>query len=194
MSLFYYDFETTGLNPFDNKIIEYCFMKPDGSYVNSLVNPGVQISDKIQQITHITNNDLHGMPSIDDKKNEIETFLNISNTEYIFLVAHNNSNFDRFFFKQIFKNDAIMNPILGSKVKYIDSIHLAKYVLPHFKTFNLGYLCRSFGVEEGTHRATQDTLSLKLLFEKLVFLLSKKENIEYKLLMFNPDIIYDIIY
>ena len=87
-----------------------------------------------------------------------------------------------------------MKPILNNKVKYIDSIHLAKYVLPQLKTFNLAYLCRYFNIVPGTHRAHQDTLSLKLVFENLVRLLSQKENIDYKILMSSPHMIYNIIY
>ena len=41
MSIIYYDFETTGLNQFHDKITEYCFLKenPSQDMIQSLVNP-----------------------------------------------------------------------------------------------------------------------------------------------------------
>ena len=68
--MFYFDFETTGLNPFHSKIIEYCFMKHDGTFIESLINPGFNISDKIESVTHISNNELINKPSIEQKKGD----------------------------------------------------------------------------------------------------------------------------
>ena len=194
MCLFYYDFETTGLNPYHSKIIEYCFISSKGNILESLVNPGIMFSDKIVEITGITNTMVQGMPTIEEKKQEISEFINLFNSEYVYLVAHNNSNFDRFFFKNIYKNDSVMGPILNQKIRYIDSIHLAKYLLPNTKTFNLKYLCKKFGIIPGTHRARDDTIALKMLFESLIHILSIKEDIEFDKLIQNPRVVYDILY
>lgn len=194
MSLFYYDFETTGLNPYHSKIIEYCFVCPKGNILESLVNPCIMFSDKIVEITGITNTMVQSMPPIEEKKQEISDFINLFNREHVYLVAHNNSNFDRFFFKNIYKNDSVIGPILNQKIRYIDTIHLAKYLLPNTKTFNLKYLCKKFGILPGTHRARDDTLALKQLYEILLRILAKKEDIEYDKLIKNPKIVYDILY
>ena len=50
--LFYYDFETTGLNPFHNKIIEYCFIDSNNRQLQSLINPGFKINDVIKILTN----------------------------------------------------------------------------------------------------------------------------------------------
>ena len=43
MNTFVLDFETTGLNPFHNKIIEYAFLREtDKSYIECLINPKVK--------------------------------------------------------------------------------------------------------------------------------------------------------
>lgn len=194
MSLFYYDFETTGLNPYHARITEYCFVSPKGDILESLVNPGIMLSDQIVEITGITNTMVQDMPSISEKKQDISEFINLFNSEYVYLVAHNNSNFDRFFFKNIYKTDPVIGPILNQKIRYIDSIHLAKYLLPDTKTFNLKYLCKKFGITPGTHRARDDTIALKQLFEFLVRILGKKEDIEYDKLIKNPRLVYDILY
>ena len=39
--IIFYDFETTGLNPFRHKIIEYAFMKDTDDYISSLINPEI---------------------------------------------------------------------------------------------------------------------------------------------------------
>lgn len=190
----YFDFETTGLNPFHNKIIEYCFIDSTNKQLQSLINPGVEITDVIYNITKISNDMLKDKPSISNKKNDIIEFLNMCNTECVYLVAHNNNNFDRFFFKNIFKGDAVWEPILNEKIKYIDSIHLAKYLMPYQKMFNLKALCKYYSIVPGTHRAIDDTIALKKLFEKLVYILSQKEKIDYETLITNPKLIYNIIY
>ena len=191
--LFYYDFETTGLNPFHNKIIEYSFLNTNGMSIQSLINPESTLSQTITRITGITNQMIQDSPTIDNKKEEIIKFLNMHNTECIYIVAHNNCNFDRFFFRNIFKNDPLWEPILNSKVRYIDSIHLAKYILPN-QRFSLQILCKYFNITPGTHRAHSDTQALKLLFEKLLQLLSKKENISVEEFIKNPKLIYNTIY
>ena len=190
----YYDFETTGLNPFHNKIIEYCFIDSRNNQLQSLINPGSEISDIISNITHISNDMLKDKPSINDKKNDIINFLNMCHNEYVYLVAHNNNNFDRFFFKNIFKEDSLWEPILNEKIRYIDTIHLAKYLMPNQKMFNLKALCKYYSIEPGTHRATDDTIALKQLFEKLVYILAQKIKIDYEILIKNPKMIYNIIY
>ena len=194
MSLFYYDFETTGLNPYHSKIIEYCFVSQKGDIIESIVNPGVRFCDKIEMITNITNTMVLDKPSIEEKQQEISDFIGLYNSEYVYLVAHNNNNFDRFFFKNIYKTDNVMGPILNQKIRYIDSIHLAKYLLPDIRMFNLKYLCRKFGITPGTHRARDDTLALKQLYEILLRILAKKEDIEYENLIQNPRFVFDILY
>ena len=64
--LVFYDFETTGLNPFYNKIIEYAFMKdkePE-DYISSLIDPETKFESKITQITGIHPDDLNDKPTI----------------------------------------------------------------------------------------------------------------------------------
>ena len=56
----YYDFETTGLNQYHDKIIEYAFMtekqdNKDKEVFTNLVNPETKLDSKIVSITNITN-------------------------------------------------------------------------------------------------------------------------------------------
>ena len=206
MTCVYYDFETTGLNPFSEHIIEYCFMKSDGEYITSLINPGKQIDSNIERITTITNNMLSNSPTILEKKNEITTFLNICTNESndLFLIAHNNANFDRFFFKNIYINEIVKNviskPVENSETEYkttmyyIDTIHLAKYVFRNKNRYNLKALCQLLSIEPGKHRAFSDTIALKKLYESLVKSLALLNEIDYNILIQDPSMVYNIIY
>ena len=52
----FFDFETTGLNPYHEKIIEYAFLKGEGDkeeYIDSLVNPKKKFDKKVTDITGI---------------------------------------------------------------------------------------------------------------------------------------------
>ena len=77
--LIYFDFETTGLNPYHDKIIEYAFIQEeegetydidnDESYKNNtfiteLVNPEVKFEKKITEITGIHPEELEDKDSI----------------------------------------------------------------------------------------------------------------------------------
>lgn len=208
MMCIYYDFETTGLNPFSEKIIEYCFMKHSGESITSLVNPCNQIDSNIERITTITNQMLSNSPTITEKKNEITTFLNICTNESndLFLIAHNNANFDRFFFKNIYKNEILknviskpvtvdnINSVYRTNLFYIDTIHLAKYIFRNKKRYNLKVLCQICNIEPGKHRALSDTIAVKKLYESLVKTLSLLIEIDYNTLIQDPSIVYNIIY
>ena len=56
--LIYFDFETTGLNPYHDKIIEYAFLSDelhsDETYIQSLVNPETKMDKKITDIMVFT--------------------------------------------------------------------------------------------------------------------------------------------
>ena len=73
------DLETTGIDKSKDKIIEIGAVKYDiknGSkeYFSQLINPVVQISEFIEDLTGISNSDVENMPIIDEVKNEFEEF------------------------------------------------------------------------------------------------------------------------
>ena len=64
MNTFILDFETTGLNPYHNEIIEIAVKKYNENKIyTDLVKPklikGRYVTDRIIQITNITNQDIH---------------------------------------------------------------------------------------------------------------------------------------
>ena len=65
--LIFYDLETTGLNPYHDKITEVCFLKylpEDPRYTKfvTLINPNRKLTDTIVRITNITDEMLQDKP------------------------------------------------------------------------------------------------------------------------------------
>ena len=90
----YYDFETTGLNPFHDKITEYCFLSQEGKILHGLIDPEVIISKRIIKITNITNELVKGKPKIWQELPKIVNFIKNS-YKSVYLIAHNNDGFDK---------------------------------------------------------------------------------------------------
>lgn len=198
-SLVFYDFETTGLNPFHSQVIEYAFINDLQENLVSLVNPDRNIDEKITKITGIDDSMVKDETFIVAHKNTIFKFLENINKkkddgEYIYLIAHNNDGFDRFFFKRIFRSDPKQLEFINKKIRFIDSLLLAKLTLPYMRSYSLKTLAKMYGIQEGTHRSLSDTLTLKLVYMKLVNEYSKQLNMNFTDLYNNPDKIYDNIY
>ena len=206
----FYDFETTGLNPFHDKVIEYTFIKYWGhikkSTSSSLINPQEPLDAKITEITSITDEMLADQPTINDKSRDIFNFvteeqrieysnhpedssLGIFNT---YMIAHNSHNFDRFFFNRIINKETSNQGIYH--IYHIDTCHLAKLLLPKMRSVSLKSLCKLFHITNGNHRSTGDTEALIKVYEKMIHMLSRRIGRDSKELFDNPQIVFDILY
>lgn len=211
MNTIIYDLETTGLNPFGDQIIEYSFLNiTTNQSISNLVNPNTQIEKKITEITGITNQQLSDKLSI---ANHIKTIFNFINKEDTYLIAHNNDNFDRYFITELFKK-FFKTGVL--KCKFIDTIPLAKKLFTksnsYIKIYNykLKTLCKMFNIEEGNHRAENDTIALYHVYINLIKIYCNIHNQEHEYeheyeheheheydhdyIIANPNIIYNYIY
>lgn len=198
MTTLFFDFETTGLNPFHDKIIEYSFIRGiNGDYITELIDPEQTISTKITSITNITNEMLNGKPTMSQKKDDIISFINESvNQENltIYMIAHNCDGFDKFLLQRIFNKNNNREMDVFKKIKFIDTIHLAKLMLPNMRSVSLKTLCKIFDITAGTHRALDDTKALQKVYEKLVLKLAKKMDITSDVLFENPNYVFEAIY
>ena len=209
--LIYFDFETTGLNPFHNKIIEYAFIQEESldyedpneyinnTFIKDLVNPNTKFEKKISDITGI-------YPDMLEKKKDITYHLpkimNFINYDYpntnIYLVAHNCDAFDKLFLitniKDFNNNKNEEFHIKYKHIKYIDTLNLAKKLLPNTRSFSLTKLSDHFNITSGDHRAMADTICLRKLYHKLMEILSEKLDISKDTLLENPQIVYDYLY
>ena len=146
------DFETTGLDPKVDKIIEVAAIRfVDGEpkkRFSTLVNPKAHISSFITKITGISNDMVVSAP----KEEEIvDDFLRI--IDRYPLVAHN-IRFDWNFLVELCNRH---NKDIPDNPQY-DTLQLARCVLFDHPVFNLGALSEFYGLDaSGSHRAEKDT-------------------------------------
>tara|TARA_S200000501_G_scaffold379030_1_gene446854 strand:- start:19726 stop:22536 length:2811 start_codon:yes stop_codon:yes gene_type:complete len=161
------DFETTGLNSEEDRIIEVAALRfKDGEIherFTTLVNPMKHISTMITNITGITNDMVKEKPVEKDIIKDLLSFLKNDP-----LVAHN-IQFDIRFLNSLCKR----NNSLEVKNSTYDTLQLARTVCFDQPVFNLSSLSELFGLStEGTHRAEKDTENCGLIFIKLIEIIS----------------------
>ena len=167
------DLETTGLNCYYDRIIQFGGVKVEhGMVVDSLsvyINPERPLPKKIVQVTGITDSELADKPTIDKAIDRILAFLGDS-----ILVTHN-ADFDFSFLQQTLLR--LGRPLLKNPV--IDTLSLSRYLFPESKRHSLGSLCRNMEVaydEDEAHRADYDARVLNDVWMPMLVLLTKKNH------------------
>lgn len=165
-----FDLETTGLSCRHNRIIEFAGVRIEkGSIVSRLdilINPEVEIPQKIENLTHISNDMVKDKQIFKDCKERILDFVKDA-----ILVSHN-ADFDIPFLNEslLRENDEILtNPV-------IDTLSLSRYLLPNSRNHRLQTLCKNFDVEydrKVAHRADYDANVLSEVWFYLLPLLTK---------------------
>jgi DNA polymerase III subunit alpha, Gram-positive type len=172
----FFDFETTGLNPYHDKIIELGAIDQNGNKFLSLVNPGsgIKLSNKIVELTGINDTMLIGKPDI---KTVLEDFLDFCGThKKIYLIAHNCDAFDKIFLKENMKK---YNILLPANFYFIDTMRLSQKLFPENKYHNLKALCNKFRhTNTDAHRAMGDATALYFIYCSMIQYLKKEYNIE----------------
>ena len=164
------DLETTGLSSQYNKIIEFGAVKVESGLVTErvdiLINPEEKLTDRIKEITNITDEMLEGKPTIKEVLPRIVQFC-----EGAILVTHN-AEFDISFLQEALINNGmepLNNPI-------VDTLALSRYLFPDSKGHTLGNLCRNLEVNydtESAHRADYDAKVLNDVWQPMIAMLSK---------------------
>ncbi len=165
-----FDLETTGLSARYDKIIEFGAIKyKEGIIVDRidiLINPEIEISEKVQDLTNITNSMVREKPKIKDVINVIRNFIKDAT-----LVSHN-ATFDIGFLNQNLVNlgyEQLKNPV-------IDTLPIAQYLFANNKYHNLGATARQCEVEyneEVAHRADYDAEVLAYVWVAMMGKLTK---------------------
>jgi len=201
--LIFFDFETTGLNMFHDKIIEYCFT--DGydtdKSIQSLIDPERKFEFIITKITGIYPDDLLGQPKIHEKISEIVDFINPSTNHDTYLIAHNVDGFDAHVLRNNFNRYAeeyvatYFTPYCWRDFKYIDTLILAKKLncIPSNK-YSLKAICEHYNITPGNHRADGDTDALIQVYKMLLQELSNELVLDSEWLYENPYIVHEYIY
>lgn len=193
MSIIYYDFETTGLNQFHDKITEYCFLKenPSQDMIQSLVNPQKEVTPFITKLTGITQQMVNSASIFEDHAQSILEFTSNSGN-YSYLVAHNGDNYD---FIMLREHLRVLGYNLNNlPIRSLDTLLLAKKIYPHLNKYSLGHLCSQLNCGVlNAHRAEGDTRMVQNLFRYMLNDLVNILGVSRDDLLQNPDLIYDYI-
>ncbi|MFH1851573.1 MAG: helicase C-terminal domain-containing protein [Candidatus Neomarinimicrobiota bacterium] len=158
-----FDFETTGLSADDDRLIEIAAIR----FVNgqaqdrfvTLVNPGMEISPLIADITGITNAMVKDAPAEEDVVDEFLKFLGSAP-----LVAHN-IPFDLAFLKAL--RQRYGKPDVAHDL--YDTLQLSRVFLFFRPAHNLGSVAEFFNLNaDDAHRAESDTENCGQVFLSLV--------------------------
>lgn len=148
-----FDLETTGLSVIHDGITEFGAVKiRNGEVIDRMqtfVNPEREISTKIMNLTHITNDMVKDAPTATELVDKIAEFFG----DHV-IVAHN-ATFDVGFLNVAYQKAGrppIQNPI-------IDTLPLARAILKPMKSYRLGSVARVYHVsydDDVAHRADYD--------------------------------------
>ena len=178
------DFETSGLNPYHDDIIEIALKEvgTDNDFT-CLLRPKSNecISLKITQITGITNKMLfeQGLRWEDAYEQMNQWLVKTCKGDKCAIISHNGESFDFIFLRRIFNdlNHLNIKPFKIHKIIFIDTLLLAKRLISGRMTYNQTSLCNTFNIQcEGSHRAMNDVIALEQLFNSLADMLNKELN------------------
>lgn len=155
------DTETTGLYAISGRLLEIGAVRftLDGSVraeYQQLINPGEPIAPEIQQINRISDEMVAEQPTVEQVLPTLVDFLESDNT----LVMAHNAAFDLNFLGAAFSKCGIALPALP----VLDTLALARLLLPRAPNHKLETLCTVLSLPRGTHRALADAHAVRALF------------------------------
>lgn len=163
-----FDIETTGLSPHSDNLTEIGAVKVQNCEIvdsfSTFVNPKMDISYQIQELTRITNEMVKDAPSLEEA---LPKFLEFAKDSV--LVAHN-ADFDIGFIYQKCQQ-------LGLEYNFekVDTLTLARIINTNLKRFSLDKVCKEMGVVlAGHHRAVNDAQATAEVFIKYLEIFKKK--------------------
>ena len=186
------DLEMTGLSAKNDKIIEIGAARVrDGEIVDTistLVNPKQHIPQRVQQLTGITDTDVENAADMDEAVDNLQGGMEKEEAMRQFfefigedIIVGQNVIFDYGFLKQW-----AVNHKHTLSLNAYDTLKIARKCLPAEQSKKLEDLCEYFGVSrENAHRALDDAIETKQIFEKLLVLMDEKgEPVESKPLVY----------
>ena len=155
------DLETTGLSPAEDRILEIGAIRVEGGRIleryETLLNPGIRISPRIQELTGITDEMAAGGKDTRTAVGELTEFCGD-----LPLLGHN-ILFDYSFVKKNAVNFGLEFEKAG-----IDTLKIARKLLPDMEHKSLTALCCHYGiVHEHAHRAVDDACAAMELYLRL---------------------------
>ena len=154
------DLETTGLDSKRDKIIEIGAVRVRAGEITdrleTLINPGRMLDEKIVELTGIHDKELENAPDISEVLPELLDFIGED-----ILLGH------CVLFDYSFVKKAAVNQKLSFEKKGIDTLKIARKFLADLESRSLGFLCGYFGILHSAHRALADAEATSALYKKL---------------------------
>lgn len=154
------DLEMTGLNPKQDRIIEIgAALVEDGEIkrtFSSFVNPHCRLSEQIQTLTGIRQEDVDTAPEMAELRPVLSEFIGEAD-----LLGHRILS-DYSFLKRVFVNSG-----LPFEKRGIDTLKLARKYLPHLAGKRLPDVCAYYGIRQQAHRALSDAVSAHLIYQRM---------------------------
>jgi len=167
-----FDVETTGLSPVDgDRIVEIAAVKIKGAVVvdkfYSLVNPKRSMPSHATMVNNITEEMLVDAPVAADVLPPMINFIGGA------CVAGHNVRFDLNF---LCYELALIGRRLNDQTPAVDTLKMARDLLPYLSNHKLAYLARSLGVVvDQTHRAMADVEITVAVFLRLMEMAGDKD-------------------
>ncbi len=176
------DIETTGLTPHEHQIIEVGALRVrEGKVTDTLsilINPQVSLSERIVELTGITDLMLFNQKGFQEQSSLIYEFIGKDP-----LLGHN-IQFDYSFLKYHLGNSGYT---IENKV--VDTLSIAKNLHPELASRSLASMCEAYGlINKSAHRAYEDAyVTMELYFAMCKTLLTlPKEKREELMKYTNP--------
>ena len=167
-----FDVETTGLSPMDgDRIVEIAAVKVKGVQVvdkfYSLVNPQRSMPSQATLVNNITEDMLATAPVAADILPQMIHFIGGA------CVAGHNVRFDLNF---LCYELSLIGRRLNDRTPAVDTLKMARDLLPYLSNHKLSYLARSLGVVvDQTHRAMADVELTVAVFLRLMEMAGDKD-------------------
>jgi len=167
-----FDVETTGLSPTEgDRIIEIAAVRVKGAKVvdkfYSLVNPQRLIPHQASQVNNITDEMVASAPLAADILPQMIRFIGGA------CVTGHNVRFDLNF---LCYELALIGRRLNDQTPAVDTLKMARDLLPYLSNHKLAYLARSLGVVvDQTHRAMADVEITVAVFLRLMEMAGDKD-------------------
>ncbi len=173
------DVETTGLNSATDRIIEIGAVYVRNGLVEdtfeALVRPCMKLSERVEELTGITNEMLKEERDIHEVIKEYDLFERKcagasaepgaaekqTEVEFLPLLGHS-VHFDYAFMKRAFVNAGMKYEREG-----IDTLKIARICLSGLPSRSLKSLTEHYGIDHQAHRALHDARATSLLYERL---------------------------
>ena len=162
-----FDIETTGLSVQNDRITEIGAVKiRNGEVIDTFdifVDPEMEISAEITELTSITNEMVQGAPKCDEALRMFFEFIHKTSPAHMPLLIAHNATFDTGFIRA-----AAQRYGMAFEYPYLDTLALSRFLNPDLKKHKLDIVAKHYNLEEfHHHRACDDAGILAQIYFKM---------------------------